>query len=161
MTEAAADAAAVEVWFYHLTRAPLVRALPDLVGKVLASGRRGVLRTTGSTRIGALSDMLWTADDAGWLPHGSAEDGHAERQPLWLTADDGPPPNGADILILVDGAAPATEHLARFARVLDMFDGTDEAATTAARARWQAARAAGFDLAYWQQAETGGWRRAR
>jgi DNA polymerase-3 subunit chi len=36
-----------------------------------------------------------------------------------------------------------------------MFDGNDEAALAAARARWKAAKEAGHTLTYWQQTEKG------
>jgi len=39
--------------------------------------------------------------------------------------------------------------------VLDLFDGGDDAALAAARARWKAAKAAGHELAYWQQGARG------
>jgi DNA polymerase-3 subunit chi len=39
--------------------------------------------------------------------------------------------------------------------VLDLFDGGDEVAVAAARERWRAAKAAGHDLAYWQQGPRG------
>ena len=38
-----------------------------------------------------------------------------------------------------------------------MFDGNDEAAVGAARARWRDYDAAGHALTYWQQTESGGW----
>jgi DNA polymerase-3 subunit chi len=72
-----------------------------------------------------------------------------------LIADqDIPPPNGARFLVLVDGAASA--RLQNYDRVLDLFDGGDEAAVAAARARWVAAKEAGHSLTYWQQT-TRGW----
>ena len=39
----------------------------------------------------------------------------------------------------------------------DLFDGNDEEAVSAARARWKRAKDAGHTLAYWQQSESGGW----
>ncbi len=53
-------------------------------------------------------------------------------------------PNGARFLFLLDGADIA--RLDRFDRVLDLFDGNDEAALEAARRRWAAAKAAGHAL---------------
>ena len=62
-------------------------------------------------------------------------------------------PNGARFLFLVDGAESA--RLDAFDRVIDLFDGQDEAAVAAARRRWKAAKAAGHALTYWQQGPRG------
>jgi DNA polymerase III subunit chi len=77
-------------------------------------------------------------------------------QPIWLTEEDAPAsgaPNGARFLFLLDGAGSA--RLDRFDRVLDLFDGNDEASLDAARRRWAAAKAAGHALSYWQQGPRG------
>lgn len=93
-----------------------------------------------------------------WLPHGTRADGYPERQPIFLThrLEN---PNGAGLLVLVDAADDA--DLAAYARVLDLFDGADEAAVEAARSRWRSRRAAGHRLVYWRQDERGGWTKAR
>ncbi len=109
-------------------------------------------RRSGST---ISSDLLWTYNEAGFLPHGSARDGNAERQPVWLTAGD-ENPNGASMLVLVDGADSA--RLDGFQRCCDIFDGNDEAAVAAARQRWKAAKAAGHELVYWEQSD-GKWQK--
>jgi len=83
---------------------------------------------------------------------GTASDGDAELQPIWLAADDAAP-NGARFLFLIDGASSA--RLGEFDRVFDLFDGNDEAAVVAARGRWTAAKAAGYTLTYWQQGARG------
>ena len=74
------------------------------------------------------------------------------RQPVLIATRD-ESPNAATMLVLVDGASSA--RLAAFKRVCDMFDGNDEAAVEAARARWRQASEGGHELAYWQQTEAG------
>jgi DNA polymerase-3 subunit chi len=83
--------------------------------------------------------------------------GYAPYQPIWLTLEDGPPPNGARYLFLVGGAT--SSHLALYTRVFDLFDGNDPAAVAAARERYRAARAAGHTLTYWRQTAQG-WEKA-
>ena len=90
------------------------------------------------------------------LPHGSAVEGHAPQQPIWLTAAD-ENPNGATFLFLTDGAQSA--KIADFKRAFDLFDGRDPDAVTAARERWRRCKEAGFALTYWQQTDAGGWER--
>jgi DNA polymerase-3 subunit chi len=92
-----------EVRFYHLTRTPLEKALPDILNKVLARGLRAVVMTGSAERAEALSHALWTYDRTSFLPHGTARDGAPAEQPVWITPDD-ENPNRADVLILTDGA---------------------------------------------------------
>lgn len=142
-----------EIGFYHLQSTPLERALPKLLERGLAAGYRIVVIAGSRERVEHLDAVLWTYDDASFLPHGSRRDGEAQRQPVWLTEED-ENPNGAAMLVLIDGASSA--HLATFKRCLDLFDGNDEAAVAAARERWRLAKAATHELTYWQ--ETGsGW----
>jgi DNA polymerase-3 subunit chi len=145
-----------EYGFYHLTRTPLEQALPKLLGRVLGSGGRAMVLLATRERLEALDSALWTSPDADWLPHGTPATGHATYQPIWLTTEDAPEagaPNGARFLFLLEGAE--TARLGRFDRVFDLFDGADEDAVAAARARWKAAKAAGHALTYWQQGPRG------
>jgi len=142
-----------EIAFYHLTRTRLVEALPKLLGRILAQPARAVVLCGSEERVADLDAALWLATDPDWLPHGSKAMGQADRQPIWLTAEDTPAPNGARFLVLVDGAESA--RIAEYDRVLDLFDGGDEAAVAAARRRWAAGKAAGHALSYWQQGERG------
>jgi DNA polymerase-3 subunit chi len=145
-----------EIGFYHLTRTGADQALPQLLGRTLAAGQRALVLCGSPERLAALDTALWLCPSPDWLPHGTAESGDAELQPIWLaTADPGAAgaPNGARFLFLLDGAECAA--LGLYDRVFDLFDGADDAAVQAARRRWSAARAAGHALAYWQQAARG------
>jgi DNA polymerase III subunit chi len=141
-----------EVGFYHLLSLPLERALPRLLERALADGHRVLVRAGSAERVGYLDGLLWTYNEASFLPHGSQHDGNAARQPVFLTAED-ENPNGATMLVLVDGADAG--GLDGFARCCDMFDGNDPAAVEAARRRWSAAKAAGHNLTYWEQTASG------
>jgi DNA polymerase-3 subunit chi len=143
-----------EIGFYHLTRTPLERALPRLLEKALAAGKRAVVRAGSDERVEFLNAALWTYDPASFLPHGTAKEGEAARQPIWLTAA-AENPNGARILVLTDGAT--ADDPGDYERCLEMFDGRDQQAVDAARARWRGYRESGHVLAYWQQTESGGW----
>ncbi len=141
-----------EIGFYHLLATPLERALPRLLERARAQGYRIVVRAASSERIEHLSALLWTYDDASFLPHGSGRDGNAANQPIWLS-ERVENPNGAAMLVLVDGVE--AEDLASFARCADLFDGNDPAAVEAARERCRRAAAEGHTLTYWQQGEAG------
>ena len=139
-----------DVGFYHLTRTGPERALPALLGRTLAAGQRALVRCATPERMAVLDAALWESAD--FLPHGSAADGDAEIQPIWLTLID-ENPNAATFLFLLDGADGG--DLSRFTRVFDLFDGNIETQVTAARARWTAAKSAGHALTYWQQTDRG------
>jgi DNA polymerase-3 subunit chi len=143
-----------DVRFYHLQRRRLEDALPQLLEKVLERGHRVVVRLSSPERVAALDAHLWTYSPDAFLPHGSAATGDADLQPVWLTDGDDVP-NGADVLVLADGAWG--EDLGRFAIVCNLFDGNDDEAVRTARERWRAAKDAGHALTYWQQGERGGW----
>jgi len=143
-----------EISFYHLERTALEMALPRILDKALAAGMRSVVVAGSDERVAALNTALWTYDANSFLPHGSAEDGPAAAQPVYLTTFE-ENPNDAKVLALVDGVEVA--DLAAFDRVLDLFDGHDPDAVQAARARWKTLKDAGHDLTYWQQTEQGGW----
>jgi DNA polymerase-3 subunit chi len=142
----------MRVDFYHLQASPVERALPQLLERVLQSGARAVVMAASEDRIEALANLLWTYNPNSWLPHGTAKDGSAAAQPIWLT-DREENPNGARMLVLTDGMA--SSRMAEFERCLDLFDGNSDEATAAARERWSVAKAAGHELHYWQQTETG------
>jgi DNA polymerase III subunit chi len=144
-----------EIGFYHLLSTPLERALPRLLERALAQGHRIVVRAGSVERVEHLCMVLWTYEEAAFLPHGSAPDGHAAEQPIWLTHRE-ENPNNAAILVLVDGVE--VEDLQSYSRCLDLFDGNDADLVEAARRRWRRARDAGHGLTYWQQTSAG-WER--
>jgi DNA polymerase-3 subunit chi len=143
-----------EVGFYHLMRTPLERALPKLLEKAVSRGMRAVVATGSGERAEHLSAVLWTYDPASFLPHGTVADGEPDNQPIFI-ADGVANPNGARLLVLTDCAK--TGEPDAFERIIDMFDGRDEAAVAAARRRWQAMKEGGHRLTYWQQTDNGGW----
>jgi DNA polymerase-3 subunit chi len=144
-----------EVLFYHLQRQPLERVLPSLLERSLERGWRVVVQAASDERVEALDAHLWTYRDDSFLPHGTARDGEAAAQPILLTtADDNP--NSASVRFLLDGA-PIPADASSYDRIVLVFDGEDEDAVAAARARWNEAKQQGFDVTYWQPDEQGRW----
>lgn len=141
-----------ELWFYHLERSDLSRALPPLLEKSLQRGWRALVRGGSPERLDELDVVLWTYRDDSFLPH--AREGDPKRQPVWLTSEGGNP-NGAQVLFLLDGAEPG--DLSSFERACLMFDGRDEAALELARSRWKQAKADGIVASYWRESAGGKW----
>lgn len=140
-----------EIGFYELSRTAAEAALPKLLGRTLALGERAVVVAGSEERLAALSTALWLSAEPDWLPHGDARSGHEAHQPIWLSTRI-ENPNGARFLFLLDGIEA---DAAPWARVFDLFDGNDDAARDAARARFRRHREAGHTLTYWRQTATG------
>lgn len=143
-----------EVLFYHLQNAPLEQVLPQLLERSLQRGWRAIVKAGGPERLDALNNVLWTYSDDSFLPHGTRADGPPELEPVFLTVED-ENPNNANVLFLVDGAAPG--DIGPYERCVLMFDGRDETALGAAREHWKTLKAEGHDATYWQQSEQGRW----
>jgi DNA polymerase III subunit chi len=145
---------ATEVYFYHLEQRTLEQVLPNLLERSLKRGWRAAVQAASEERVEALNTLLWTYREESFLPHGTARDGSPEAHPIYLTTEEGNP-NGAAVRFLVDGAE--LEDASPYARVVYVFDGRDADAVARARAAWQAAKAEGYDVSYWQQDGDGRW----
>lgn len=143
-----------DIRFYHLQSQSLEQALPALLSKALEKFSRVVVKTPDDKEAERLCESLWIARPDSFLPHGTAKDGFAEEQPVWLTPSE-ENPNGADVLILTGGAQ--TEKSGDFKLCCEIFDGRDENAVKEARARWKTYKDAGHSVTYFQQNATGGW----
>ncbi len=141
-----------DIGFYHLTRSGLDQALPQLLQKTMAAGKRALVVLGSEQRVQWFNDYLWTFDAASWMPHGTPKEGDAAAQPVWLDVGDDNP-NKAEFLFLADGGT--SDRIADFERCFDLFDGHDDDAVADARARWKTLKEAGHQLAYWQQGERG------
>lgn len=146
-----------EIRFYHLTRTGIEQALPGIVHKALSAGHRIVVQTRDDAETERISTALWSARPDWFLPHGMKGDARPAMHPVWI-APDGENPNAATVLIMLAGALPAEGRLPEWAGLCcDLFDGRDESALNAARARWKNLKESGQDhsLTYWQQGEKG------
>jgi DNA polymerase-3 subunit chi len=72
-----------EIWFYHLQRQPLEKAVPQLIEKSLDRGWRAIVQAKSEERLDALDSWLWTYSDESFLAHGRAGDGDCALQPLF------------------------------------------------------------------------------
>ena len=148
-----------EVLFYHLERASLEDVLPGLLEKTRERGWKALVRAGSDERIAALDAHLWSYREESFLAHGLDRDPHPSEQPILLTSRQDNA-NDADVVFLVDGAAPENWTSAEAAgakRIVLIFDGRDPAALDVARAQWKEAKDSGHEVAYWQQGAAGKW----
>lgn len=143
-----------ELWFYHLERSDIERALPPLLEKCLQRGWRALVRGGSVERLDALDNAIWTFRDDAFVPHARDGEGDPARQPVLLTDKPGNL-NGAQALFVIDGAEPG--DITAFERACLVFDGRDEAALNSARSRWKEAKEAGIVVSYWRESAAGKW----
>jgi len=144
-----------ELLFYHLQRQPIERVLPSLLERSLERGWRAVVQVASDERVDALDAHLWTYREDGFLAHGTYRESDPNAQPVLLTVHDDNP-NGAHVRFLIDGVAVPADA-STYQRIVLLFDGEDDDAVAAARARWSEAKAGGLDVTYWQADENGRW----
>jgi len=143
-----------QIQFYHLLTTPLERALPRLLEKAVSGGYRVLLVAGSEEQAEHLNQWLWTYDPGSFLAHGTIKDGHAEKQPVFLsTTFDAP--NQANLLAVTSGAMP--ERPEAFERILDIFDGNAPQMVEEARKRWKNYKESGHTISYLRQTESGGW----
>ena len=148
-----------ETLFYHLERRTLEDVLPGVLERTRERDWRAIVRVGSAERMETLDTHLWTYSEQNFLAHGTAADGYAGRQPIYLTTED-ENPNSAQVLFLVAGAQIAdwhSESLAGFARIVLMFDGREAEAVEYARGAWRNAKEAGHDVTYWKESPSGKW----
>ncbi len=143
-----------ELWFYHLERARVEDALPELLMKLQARGGRALVVSSDESRLTSLDAHLWSFREDSFLPHGVAGGDHDREQPVLLSAapDNA---NSASMLFCLDGADPGPVD--PWERVVVMFEAGDETSVARARALWAAQKKAGTLVSYWRQTEQGRW----
>ncbi len=144
---------AVEIGFYHCTRAPVLETAVRLAAKALDSGQR-LLVVGDKGMLAALDTALWEQIPDSFLAHGEAGGADDAQQPILLSGVV-EPANGAGLLMLLEQGIPG--DLAAFSRLLSLFaDGSE--AHARARLDWKAlADREGVTRSYWQQTPRGGW----
>lgn len=140
--------------FYHITRSAPEDTVALLVGRALAQGWRVMLRGTDPARLRWFDDWFWARPEDGFLPHGLQGGPHDARQPLLIGT--GAAVNGAQALMLIDGAETTPEEAASLERVWVLFDGADTAAVDRARDLWKRLTEGGLPAQYWSE-KTGKW----
>ena len=135
--------------FYHLTRSTQEDLIRTLLTRALAQGWRVMVRGTDEVALDRLDTRLWTVPEDSFVPHGRVGD-----HPVLIGM--GAATNGAQGVILVDGAVAEAEEALALQRLWVVFDGGDEAAVAGARSLWKGLTGDGVDAEYWSE-DTGKW----
>jgi DNA polymerase-3 subunit chi len=140
--------------FYHLIHAGLEDTLRMILTRAVAQGWRVFLRGVDAKALERLDERLWLGPEDGFLPHGLAGGPHDALQPVLLGT--GAIGNGAQGLVLVEGAEVSVEEARPLERVWVLFDGADAAQVQFARGLWTRLTGAGMAAQYWSD-EGGAW----
>lgn len=143
-----------DIRFYHMEQSTLDQTLPAIAMKAWQSGAKVMIRVPDDKEATRLNDLLWSFRPDIFLPHGADGDKHADKQPIWITANDNNV-NEAEILILTHGCV--VDNVADFKMCCEMLDGRVETQIKDARRRWKVYKEANHDLTYWQQDDNGKW----
>ena len=139
--------------FYHLTRSGPEEVLALILPRAMAAGWRVMLRSPDAARRERLDARLWLEPEEGFLPHGVEGGPFDAEQPVLIGA--GPALNGAQGVVLLDGAEPLAGEEA-CERLWVLFDGNQEAAVQGARSLWTRLTGLGMAAQYWSE-ESGRW----
>ncbi len=125
-----------------------------ILPRALEQGWRVMLRSPDAASLARLDDRLWQIGDDSFLPHAMAGGGQDTNQPVLLGS--GAIGNGANGLVLLDGADTDPSEAVALERVWTLFDGNDPAAVAAARTLWSKLTTAGMPAQYWSE-QSGKW----
>ncbi|WP_347304379.1 DNA polymerase III subunit chi [Croceibacterium sp. TMG7-5b_MA50] len=120
----------MRVGFYLAATQPVERVLPQVARAAVRAGQR-MLVVGDAPLLARLDQALWDSAAEDFLAHGPADQPHAARQPILLSAECRAP-NGAQLVALADGQW--RDDALAFARALLFFD---ESGRDASRALWR------------------------
>lgn len=146
-----------ELRIYQLQTLNAEQALLPMLEKVLQRQQRAVIRVDTTERGETLSAYLWQAKPGNFIPHGTTKDGHASRQPIWITAEE-ENPNGADILFLIDGSK--SQDYDQYSTCVALFQNTNLMARTQAVEMIENFRKRNYGITVFLQNEQNGWQQS-
>jgi DNA polymerase-3 subunit chi len=148
------------VMYYELNITPMEKVLPQLLLKMLSANEdgsnqpehRAMVLAESSARVDELNTMLFTFSTNKFIPHGTAKDGFADRQPVWIT-DSSDNANGAKNLFITH--LNPVDFIGNFSKCVRFFDGSNPIQTEAAKKLIANDTAAGMNTQHWRQTKSG------
>lgn len=122
----------MQVDFWQLSRDPVERVVASIAARTRQAGERLLVVDGDADRRAGLGTAMWDSDPQAFLANGEADQAHAARQPILLSAGCAAA-NDARYCVLADGEW--RDEAEGFARVFLLFG---DARIQAARATWRA-----------------------
>ena len=142
-----------EISFYHLTALPIQKAAPKLIEKIYYSKQKLVVICPNEELVKTLDDGLWAYSTKHFIPHGTCEDEHKDRQPVYISYKLENPSQAEIIMTIANVELDSLDA----SKILHLFDGNDAKQLEFARARWKYYKQNKAKLTYWQQKIDGSW----
>lgn len=117
---------------------------------------RALVVTDSEERKEFLNAVLWTYSPNSFLPHSMDGAGEPDENPIWVSVDTANK-NRANVLVLTGNTS--TSDISPYQRCVDIFDGNDANAFSAALIRRENYNKSGQPVVYWKQAMDGSWER--
>ena len=142
------------VIFYHLTQSSAETTARTVLDRALGQGWRIMIRGKDEAALRRLDERLWLMPEDSFVPHGLQGGSQDADQPVLLGM--GAITNGAQALMLIDGAEADEGEVRSLERVWILFDGGNQEQLAKARGQWKRITDAGLAAQYWSE-ETGRW----
>ena len=78
----------MEITFYHLTKSPIAKALPQLVAKICDLRERAFILCKDEQQMLDLDKLLWTTPANAFIPHDTMKCSDPQIQPLLLLTEE-------------------------------------------------------------------------
>jgi DNA polymerase III subunit chi len=141
----------MQAYFYHLTRSSSFEALPSLLEKTLAIGKKAIVRVKEKATSEKLDTHLWSYKEESFLPH-SLSDLSLDDCPIFISHET--ITHKAPFQFLLEGVELPNSG---YERLCILFDGQDPDELAVARTQWKEAKVKDLECAYFQQDESGRW----
>lgn len=145
--------------FYLLPDGGITKLAGQLVEKSNAAGKKAVIYCDAA-QAEAQSTHLWCMHDLSFYAHGTDDEEGAEFATIWLSTKSDKNQIQAEYAICTSWQNLPDPN--NFERLFFVFEGTDEAAMTAARDKWRTwSDAYQGKCRYFAKTEQGGWQQKR
>lgn len=143
-----------EISIYYPTQLLPEKVLAKVLEKVLEGGQKALVLADSLEKVGFLNTMLWTYHPSSFLPHGTKEEGWADRQPIWIS-DKEENLNGASVLVSMETIIPASWQ--NYEKFIMILSGSEEEETL--KKSLEKGRRENDTLSVFHQESTGSWKK--
>ena len=141
----------MEISFYEIISENLVPSLVRLLAKVYASGQRCVFYSPNDDFVKVVDKALWTFSTKEFIPHGDAELGFENLQPIYFTSQWKNPNNA--VVLVTDTFDFEKYH--DMEKVLVFFEDNSEKKIETAKSLIDRLKSEKNNVNYWKQSSKG------
>ena len=152
----------MQVNIYNIESGPFHKYLGQLLDKTLHEGHKVLVKCINFEQMQQLNSSLWSYEALSFLPHCIQGNPKSSQFPIYLcdnyeAVDD----MERDLLVITAGDKPDPKVMAKFTKIVDIFNQADIAngeGKAEISQRIQAYKDLGWDVSYWYKG-TGAWQK--